>query len=105
MAGAFSFGMEEEYFLVDAETKLVVNAVPTAFFEAAKVAADGRIGPEFLQPQVEVTTSPHRVHGGRAQRAAPFAPNGRCRWRPSTDLPFSPPARIPPQSGAIPGGR
>jgi glutamate---cysteine ligase / carboxylate-amine ligase len=59
MAGAFSFGMEEEYFLVDAETKLVVNAVPTAFFEAAKVAARGRIGPEFLQPQVEVTTSPH----------------------------------------------
>jgi glutamate---cysteine ligase / carboxylate-amine ligase len=59
MAGAFSFGMEEEYFLVDAETKLVVNAVPTAFFEAAKVAAEGRIGPEFLQPQVEVATSPH----------------------------------------------
>ena len=66
MAGAFSFGMEEEYFLVDAETKLVVNAVPAAFFEAAKVAAEGRIGPEFLQPQVEVTTSPH-VEMGEAR--------------------------------------
>jgi glutamate---cysteine ligase / carboxylate-amine ligase len=59
MAGTFSFGMEEEYFLVDAETRLVAHAVPAAFFEAAKAAADGRIGPEFLQPQVEVTTSPH----------------------------------------------
>ena len=59
MAGAFTVGIEEEYFLVDAETKLVVNNVPPAFFDAAKAAADGRITPEFLQPQVEVVTSPH----------------------------------------------
>jgi glutamate---cysteine ligase / carboxylate-amine ligase len=59
MAGAFTFGIEEEYFLVDAETKQVVHDVPQAFFDAAKRAGDGRISPEFLRPQVEVTTSPH----------------------------------------------
>jgi len=59
MTDAFTFGIEEEYFLVDAETKSAVSETPQAFFDAAKAAADGRISPEFLQPQVEVVTSPH----------------------------------------------
>jgi len=59
MTDAFTFGIEEEYFLVDAETKSVVHDVPQAFFDAAKAAADGRISPEFLQPQIEVISSPH----------------------------------------------
>ena len=56
---AFTFGMEEEYFLVDAKTKRLAGDVPQALFEAAKAATDGRIAPEFLQPQIEVITSPH----------------------------------------------
>src|SRR6266849_5990123 len=59
MTNAFTFGIEEEYFLVDAETKLVAHDVPQAFFEAARAAADGRVSPEFLQPQIEVISSPH----------------------------------------------
>ena len=59
MAGAFTLGIEEEYFLVDAETKCVVRNMPQAFLEAAKAAANGRISPEFLQPQIEVISSPH----------------------------------------------
>jgi glutamate---cysteine ligase / carboxylate-amine ligase len=59
MAGAFTFGIEEEYFLVDAETKSLVRKMPQAFLEAAKAAANGRISPEFLQPQIEVISSPH----------------------------------------------
>jgi carboxylate-amine ligase len=59
MTDAFTVGIEEEYFLVDAGTKLVANDVPPLFFDAAKAAADGRITTEFLQPQVEVVTSPH----------------------------------------------
>jgi carboxylate-amine ligase len=59
MTDAFTFGIEEEYFLVDAETKFVARNVPQAFFDAAKAAAQGRISPEFLQPQVEVISSPH----------------------------------------------
>jgi glutamate---cysteine ligase / carboxylate-amine ligase len=58
-AGTFKFGIEEEYFLVDAETKLVPLDVPAAFFEAAKAATNGRASTEFLQPQIEVMSSPH----------------------------------------------
>src|SRR5262249_50821388 len=53
------FGIEEEYFLVDAETKSLVHHMPQAFLEAAKAAANGRISPEFLQPQIEVISLPH----------------------------------------------
>jgi len=59
MAGTFTFGIEEEYFLIDAATKLIASDVPQEFFAAARVATDGRIAPEFLQPQVEVITAPH----------------------------------------------
>jgi glutamate---cysteine ligase / carboxylate-amine ligase len=59
MAGAFTFGIEEEYFLVEAATKLVPADVPAAFFDAAKAATDGRASTEFLQPQIEVISSPH----------------------------------------------
>src|SRR5262249_60472377 len=55
----FTFGIEEEYFLVDAATKLLACDVPQAFFEAARAATDDRIAPEFLQPQVEAISSPH----------------------------------------------
>jgi glutamate---cysteine ligase / carboxylate-amine ligase len=59
MTGAFTFGIEEEYFLVDAQTKVVARDVPPEFFEAVKAATDGRTSTEFLQPQVEVISSPH----------------------------------------------
>ena len=59
MAGAFTFGIEEEYFLVDAETNAVARDVPPAFFSDAKKASEGRISTEFLQPQIEVISSPH----------------------------------------------
>ena len=38
MGQNFSFGIEEEYFLVDAETKAVIPAMPKPFLEAAKKA-------------------------------------------------------------------
>ena len=59
MAGDFTFGIEEEYFLVDAETKLVARRVPEEFFKSAEAASRGRISREFLQAQVEVISSPH----------------------------------------------
>jgi carboxylate-amine ligase len=67
MTGTFAFGIEEEYFLIDAETKLVASDVPPEFFEAAKAATEGRISTEFLQPQIEVISSPH-VDMGEARR-------------------------------------
>src|SRR6516225_296646 len=59
MTAAFPFGLEEEYFVVDARSKLLASNVPLAFFEDAKRATKGRISQEFLQPQVEVQSSPH----------------------------------------------
>jgi carboxylate-amine ligase len=60
MTGAYSFGIEEEYFLVDATTKSVVRAMPDGFLDAAKQASNGQAMGEFLQSQCEVATLPHR---------------------------------------------
>lgn len=60
MRGAFSIGIEEEYFLVDAATKTVAAARPEKFFAAAKAALGPQFRGELLQSQVEVTTEPHQ---------------------------------------------
>jgi len=57
----YTFGIEEEYFLVDAGTKFVTRAMPEAFLAAAKAATNGQVRGEFLQSQLEVATLPH--HG------------------------------------------
>ena len=59
MADTFKIGIEEEYFLVDADTKSVTRRMPAAFLEAAKQATAGQAMGEFLQSQVEVATLPH----------------------------------------------
>src|SRR5712672_2323957 len=59
MGGDFTFGIEEEYFLVDAETKLVARRMPEAFLVAAQAATGGRVSGEFLQSQIEVVSSTH----------------------------------------------
>jgi glutamate---cysteine ligase / carboxylate-amine ligase len=59
----FSFGIEEEYFLVDAETKAVICDMPKAFLDAAGKAigrdGGGQVTSEMLQAQIEVATAPH----------------------------------------------
>jgi carboxylate-amine ligase len=68
MAGDFTIGIEEEYFLVDAQTKQVARDMPEAFFKAAEAAAGGRITREFLQSQIEVVSSPHaKISDARAE--------------------------------------
>jgi carboxylate-amine ligase len=59
MSDAYTCGIEEEYFLVDAATKTVSATQPEAFFAAAKEAIGGSIKCEMLQSQLEVATSPH----------------------------------------------
>jgi glutamate---cysteine ligase / carboxylate-amine ligase len=58
MTAPYSFGIEEEYFLVDAETKFVMRAMPEGFLNAAKTALGGKVTGEFLQSQIEVVTAP-----------------------------------------------
>jgi glutamate---cysteine ligase / carboxylate-amine ligase len=59
MTKNYSFGIEEEYFLANAETKLVSRAMPETFLSAAKSATNGRAHGEFLQSQIEVATLPN----------------------------------------------
>jgi len=57
----FQFGIEEEYFLSDAETLQVPSETPDALFESADFGTAGHVGREFLQAQIEVATEPHCV--------------------------------------------
>ena len=43
LTDAFRFGIEEEYFLVDAHTKAIAPTVPQALFAAAKTLTLGRL--------------------------------------------------------------
>jgi carboxylate-amine ligase len=64
----FQFGIEEEYFLSDAQTGEVPAETPESLFEAAAFGAPGHIGREFLQAQIEVATEPHcRVDDARIE--------------------------------------
>jgi carboxylate-amine ligase len=56
----YTIGIEEEYFLVDADTKSVTRRMPVEFLEAAKKATGGQVMGEFLQSQVEVVSAPQR---------------------------------------------
>lgn len=60
MGDDFAFGIEEELFLVDAGSKALVAGPCEAFFNEAEAALGGRAVREFLQPQIELVTSPHR---------------------------------------------
>jgi len=59
MTDDYKFGIEEEYFLVDAQTRRVTRAMPEAFLEAAQAATGDQVKGEFLQSQIEVATLPH----------------------------------------------
>src|ERR1700684_894210 len=59
MANIFKFGIEEEFFLVDADTKSAARTMPASFLEAARKATGGQVSGELLQSQVEIATLPH----------------------------------------------
>lgn len=58
MSNEYAFGIEEEYFLVDAGSKAVAATRPDGFFHAAKAALGNQITGEMLQAQIEVATQP-----------------------------------------------
>ena len=63
----FHFGIEEEYFLSDANTLQVPSETPEALFALAECGTGGHVGREFLQAQIEVATEPHCEAGGARQ--------------------------------------
>jgi carboxylate-amine ligase len=54
----YSFGIEEEFFLVDTETREVARRSPERMFTEAKELSGARIGREFLESQIETATRP-----------------------------------------------
>src|SRR5215470_8893405 len=84
MAGAYTVGIEEEYFLVDAATKTVAAERPEAFFAAAKAALGTQVRGELLQSQIEVTTEPHHDMSTARATSSPFwrsRPTGLMGYR------------------------
>ena len=51
-----TFGIEEEFFLVDARTRDLVPRLPASFLRACRSALGERVAEELLQPQIELTT-------------------------------------------------
>lgn len=65
----FSFGIEEEYLLVDKQTRMLASA-PPELFERLQAAAPGQIAVELLRSQIEVGTRPaHSFSAARADLA------------------------------------
>lgn len=54
---AFTLGIEEEYLLVDRDTRDLATNPPPELFDAAKEALGDRVTPEFLRSQIEVGTT------------------------------------------------
>ncbi|MCP4494576.1 MAG: carboxylate-amine ligase [Gammaproteobacteria bacterium] len=53
---AFTIGIEEEYLLVDPETRNLADDPPAAILEECRKRIGGQVMPEFLRSQIEVGT-------------------------------------------------
>ena len=54
---SFSIGIEEEYLLVDRQSRDLVSEPPPALIEAYEIQLSGHFSREFLRTQIEVGTS------------------------------------------------
>jgi carboxylate-amine ligase len=57
----YKFGIEEEYFIIDADTKAATRKSTTTFLITLKKAVGASVTREMLQAQLEVSTRPHVV--------------------------------------------
>jgi carboxylate-amine ligase len=53
---AFTIGIEEEYLLVDRESRDLINEAPPGMMSACEALLEAQVAPEFLQCQIEVGT-------------------------------------------------
>lgn len=54
---SFTVGIEEEYLLVDRQTRDLIDEAPPNMLPACEQALEGQVTPEFLQCQIEVGTT------------------------------------------------
>ena len=52
----FTVGLEEEYLLIDRNTRDLANEPPPALMEECQAALEDQVSPEFMQSQIEVGT-------------------------------------------------
>ncbi|MET0094513.1 MAG: carboxylate-amine ligase, partial [Sedimenticola sp.] len=55
-APSFTIGIEEEYMLVDRETRNLISEAPASMLSECETLLQGQVSPEFLQCQIEVGT-------------------------------------------------
>ena len=67
---SFTLGIEEEYLLVDRETRNLISEVPSSMLPECERLLEGQVTPEFFQSQIEVGTRvAHSVHEAHADLA------------------------------------
>ena len=59
----FTVGLEEEYLLVDRETRDLVREPPPTLLAECERRLEGQVSPEFLRSQIEVQTRVFRTVG------------------------------------------
>ena len=69
----YSFGIEEEYFVFDANTRRAVNTLDASFLASVKRRLGDRVSTEMLQSQIELITPPC----GSCKQAREHLANGR----------------------------
>lgn len=60
-APSFTLGIEEEYLLVDRQSRDLVDTPPEDMIEQVKARIEADVMPEFLRSQIEVATQPVRT--------------------------------------------
>ncbi len=53
---SFTIGIEEEYMLIDRESRDLATDPPNALFDECEAVLEGQVSPEFLKSQIEVGT-------------------------------------------------
>ena len=53
---AFTIGIEEEYLIVDIESRELVRDLPDGLMAACEEILEGQVSPEFLRSQIEIGT-------------------------------------------------
>jgi glutamate---cysteine ligase / carboxylate-amine ligase len=66
----FTIGIEEEYLLVERESRDLVSEMPQALFEDCERALRGQVAREFLRSQIEVETGVHKTVGEAGRELA-----------------------------------
>src|SRR5947209_10186514 len=68
----YTFGIEEEYFVVSRKTGNIKTELPAAFMKDARKKLGGQLMHEILQSQIEVATKPALAPADAAEQLRGF---------------------------------